>query len=161
MSSLAAFEERMSQIGTPTNWLCPDCGVTFILYPELPFDKENHNCAKKRREGPVECPCWWRLRDHMRVESFVVYGLVDPDGLTVETLAPDGSTQVWQRRRENGLDVFYPPKNYRDADFFNGPNSAGAVMRPGPHQVLKLVPRPMQELLATNHQVSVDLGKRG
>lgn len=147
--------------GEPANWHCPDCGVLFKVFPGLPFDRANHNCAKQR-DAPKICPCWFRLKDHSRVESFVAMGLVDPAGMTVETHAPDGSIDRWERREENGLHVFYPPKHYRDAEFYTPTDSPvrGIIVRGGPHQILKRVPRPDEEKLALRNRHSVDLGRR-
>mgnify|MGYP003394834706 CR=1 FL=1 len=143
--------------GTPARWTCPDCGVLFILYPALPFDKDNHNCAKKRGRIPI-AKAWYRLIDDHRVESLVFDGLAFPDDLTVETLSPTGETEFWTRRPENGRDVFYPPKHYTNGEFFNG--ERGAIVRPGPRQLFMLIPRPMQEKEALHNRVSARIMDR-
>lgn len=145
--------------GTPHVWDCPDCGVRFMVYPGLPFDRENHNCAKKRSNFIPTCICWWVMLDDHRVESFVVEGLPYPDEMSIETLAPDGTKQYWERRQENGRDVFYPPKCYRDAEFHSAllAPERGALMQPGPRQKLCLKPRPQLERAALGNRHSVDL----
>ncbi len=144
--------------GEPGSWVCPDCGIRFTIYPGLPFDRENHNCAKSRIK-PKACRCWWVLKDDHRVESFVVDGLPFPDEMSVETLDPDGKPEFWDCREEGGNTVFYPPKHYKDAEFYRAELSVerGALMRPGPRQTLDLVDRPSQERLALKNRKTVDL----
>ena len=147
----------IEKYGTPRQWVCPDCGILFEIYPGgLPLTQDDHNCEKKRI-APKICPCWWRLIDDHRVESFVVVGLVAPEEMTIETLAPDGTKQFWERRRENGRDVFYPPQCYRDAEFAKAilDVERGALMRPGPKHILELVPRPMEEKLALHNRQTI------
>ncbi len=148
-----------AQFGTPTNYVCGDCGVLFVIYPNLPWNQDNHNC-RKRRIAPKICPCWWVLTDDHRVECFVVQGAIDSDAISIETLAPDGTPEFWTRRRENGRDVFYPPPAYRDGEFHHAPLAVerGAVMRAGPRQILQLVPRPQEETLALHGRKSLIMG---
>lgn len=150
------FEEKY---GTSRDWICPDCGVLFVVYQGLPFDESDHNC-KKRRIAPKVCPCWFRLIDDHRVESFVVDGAPFPEEISVETLAPDGTKQFWESRREGTRTVFYPPQSYKDAEFYKATLAVerGALMRAGPRQILQLIPRPLQEKEALHNRSSILMG---
>ena len=54
---------------------------------------------------------YYRLREDDFVSEFCVANAKDHDQ-TVETLAPDGSAQLWARRWEGDLLVFHPPDGY-------------------------------------------------
>lgn len=56
---------------------------------------------------------FFRLKDDHIVDSLVLANVNEDDPeLRVETLAPDGTTQRWWRREEDGCLVFYPPDGY-------------------------------------------------
>lgn len=54
---------------------------------------------------------FYRLKDDDFVSEFCVANSADP-GQYVETLAPDGTAQRWDRRDEGDLAVFRPPDGY-------------------------------------------------
>jgi len=55
---------------------------------------------------------FYRVReDDSLIREFCVAGHADPNQY-VETLAPDGTLQRWQKREEGDLLVFWPPDGY-------------------------------------------------
>lgn len=57
------------------------------------------------------CYYFYRLKEDDCVREFCVAGAVDPDQY-VETLAPDGTPQRWEKRQEGDLLVFHPSDGY-------------------------------------------------
>lgn len=94
--------------GAPKGWLCPDCGVLFMIHPGLPFD---HLCDKEIRSGPKESYFAYRLDSNSYVTEFIVFGDHDPDQY-VECHMPDDTVHRWDKRREGDLLVFKAPPGY-------------------------------------------------
>ncbi len=47
----------MQDYGPPERWICPDCGVTFDIYPALPFE---HVCSSQIRYAPRKVHYFYR-----------------------------------------------------------------------------------------------------
>lgn len=64
-----------------------------------------------RKKGATRCWYFYRLREDDFVSEFCVIGSADPNQ-QVETMAPDGTIQQWEKRKEGNLIVFRPPDGY-------------------------------------------------
>jgi hypothetical protein len=64
---------------------------------------------------PRQAWYFYRLKDDNLISEFCVANGADPNQY-VETPAPDGSLQRWDKREEGELIVFHPPDGY-----FGGP----------------------------------------
>ena len=54
---------------------------------------------------------WYRIRNDNFIREFCVANSGDPNQY-VESMAPDGTRQRWQKRDEGDLIVFTPPDGY-------------------------------------------------
>lgn len=121
------------------NLRCAKCGLPYPLRADY-----THVCP-----GPRIFHVFYRLTDDHIIDSFCCVGADATDPLlAVETLAPDGTTQRWAMRREDGMVVFYPPDGYSGGQ--------GMVLRYSKEiQKHQLAPREVLERYALRHRVSL------
>ena len=92
-------------------WTCPRCRKTYMILPSL-FKTEDHMCDDLVATQPREAYWFERLRnDDYIVEVCVANWQGDPDQV-IETKAPDGTIQQWEKRFEGDLMVFKAPDGY-------------------------------------------------
>ena len=93
---------------------------------------------------------FYRLKDDNLVSQFCVANSGDPNQW-VETMAPDGTMQRWQKREEGDLVVFYPPDALASQQVIGWAYNRDL-------QIGKPMPREELEKLALHHRVSVNFG---
>lgn len=99
------FEEKY---GTPRKWLCPDCGVLFIIYPALePFA---HLCDKHIRGLPEPAFYYYQLDSHSGVTELRIENARDPD-CTMEIVLDNAPFRCDKRWQGNTL-IFHVPQGY-------------------------------------------------